>query len=61
MGASWRQEEQMRELILYPALCYPTLSPPRQEELTKLLDVILGDPALRLRAATGIWGGKLPP
>ncbi|CAK0792546.1 unnamed protein product [Prorocentrum cordatum] len=32
-----------------------------QEELTKLLDVILGDPALRLRAATGIWGGKLPP
>jgi len=31
-----------------------------QEELTKLLDVILGDPELRKRAVTGIHGGTLP-
>lgn len=31
-----------------------------QERLTSLLDVILGEPALRLKAATGIYGGKLP-
>mmetsp|Transcript_47327 Transcript_47327/g.86946 ORF Transcript_47327/g.86946 Transcript_47327/m.86946 type:complete len:700 (+) Transcript_47327:130-2229(+) len=31
-----------------------------QEELTKLLDVILGDPELRKRAVAGIHGGTLP-
>jgi len=31
-----------------------------QEKLTGLLNVILGEPALRLKAATGIYGGKLP-
>merc|ERR1712232_525965 len=31
-----------------------------QEELTQLLHVILGDPTLRQRAATGIYGGSLP-
>lgn len=31
-----------------------------QEKLTGLLNVILGEPSLRLKAATGIYGGKLP-
>merc|ERR1712216_230242 len=31
-----------------------------QEKLTGLLNVILGEPSLRQKAATGIYGGKLP-
>lgn len=31
-----------------------------QEQLTGMLDVILGEPLLRMRAATGIYGGTLP-
>merc|ERR1711904_607712 len=31
-----------------------------QDELTRLLDVILREPALRKRAAKGIYGGSLP-
>lgn len=31
-----------------------------QEKLTSLLNVILGEPSLRQKAATGIYGGKLP-
>jgi hypothetical protein len=31
-----------------------------QEKLTALLNVILGEPSLRQKAATGIYGGKLP-
>lgn len=31
-----------------------------QVKLTGLLNVILGEPSLRLKAATGIYGGKLP-
>jgi len=47
----------------YVASADPTFHKNRaafQDELTKLLNVILGAPDLRERAATGIFGGKLP-
>ena len=41
-GAGRRQENQLRELILYPTLCYPTLLPaPNVVDVVVVLDVVV--------------------
>merc|ERR1719263_107322 len=54
---------QANQIRCFVASADPTFHKNReafQEKLTGLLNVILGEPSLRLKAATGIYGGKLP-